>query len=45
MKLVIPGGADYIGPHMVGYAQEHGLEVVVLDDFSKGHEWFEEIKV
>lgn len=39
MKLLIPGGAGYIGSHMVRYAQEHGHEVVVLDDFSTGHDW------
>jgi len=39
MKLLIPGGAGYIGSHMVKYAQDHGHEVVVLDDFSTGHEW------
>ncbi|MDC1453150.1 UDP-glucose 4-epimerase GalE [Porticoccaceae bacterium] len=39
MKLLIPGGAGYIGSHMVRYAQEHGHEVVVLDDFSTGHQW------
>jgi UDP-glucose 4-epimerase len=39
MRLLIPGGAGYIGSHMVRYAQEHGHEVVVLDDFSTGHEW------
>jgi len=39
MKLLIPGGAGYIGSHMVRYAHEHGHEVVVLDDFSTGNEW------
>ena len=39
MKLLIPGGAGYIGSHMIKYAQRHGHEVVVLDDFSTGHEW------
>lgn len=39
MKLLIPGGAGYIGSHMVKYAQERGHEVVVLDDFSTGHDW------
>ncbi len=39
MKLLIPGAAGYIGSHMVKYAQKHGHEVVVLDDFSTGHEW------
>ena len=38
MKLLIPGGAGYIGSHMVRYAQEYGHEVVVLDDFSTGNE-------
>lgn len=39
MKLLISGGAGYIGSHMVRYAQEHGHEVVVLDEFSTGHDW------
>ena len=39
MKLLIPGGAGYIGSHMVAFAREHDHEVVVLDDFSTGHEW------
>ncbi len=37
MKLLITGGAGYIGSHMVRYAQEYGHEVIVLDDFSTGH--------
>lgn len=39
MKLLIPGGAGYIGSHMVRFAQEAGHEVVVLDNFSTGHRW------
>ena len=39
MELLIPGVAGYIGSHMVKYAKEHGHQVVVLDDFSTGHEW------
>ena len=39
MKLLIPSGTGYIGSHMVRYSQNHGYEVVVLDDFSTGHEW------
>ncbi len=39
MNILIPGGAGYIGSHMVKYAQEHGHQVVVLDDFSTGNEW------
>jgi len=38
MRLLIPGGAGYIGSHMVKYAQQHGHKVTVLDDFSTGHE-------
>lgn len=37
MKLLIPGGAGYIGSHMVKYAQAGGHDVVVLDDLSTGH--------
>ena len=39
MKLLITGGAGYVGSHMVKYAQEAGHEIVVLDNFSTGHEW------
>lgn len=39
MNILIPGGAGYIGSHMVRYAQELGHEVVVLDNFSTGHRW------
>lgn len=37
MRLLTPGVAVYIGPHMVKYVQEFGHEVVVLDDFSTSH--------
>ena len=39
MKLLITGGAGYIGSHMVKYAHDEGHEVVVLDNFSTGHKW------
>lgn len=39
MKLLIPGGAGYIGSHMVRHAQRLNHEVVVLDDFSTGNSW------
>jgi UDP-glucose 4-epimerase len=39
MKILIPGGAGYIGSHMVKYLQEQDIDVVVLDDFSTGHKW------
>ena len=34
MRLLVTGGAGYIGFHFTKYAQEHNHEVVVLDDFS-----------
>lgn len=39
MRLLVPGGAGYIGSHMVKQAQTLGHEVVVLDDLSSGHDW------
>ena len=39
MKLLIPGGAGYIGSHMVRYALREGYDVTILDDFSTGHRW------
>ena len=39
MKLLIPGGAGYIGSHMVKYALAEGHEVTILDNFSTGHKW------
>lgn len=37
MKLLVVGGAGYVGSHFVRYAQENNYDVVVLDDFSTGH--------
>ncbi len=37
MKLLITGGAGYIGSHAVREFRDAGHEVVVLDDLSKGH--------
>lgn len=37
MKLLITGGAGYIGSHMAKIATLAGHEVVVLDDLSTGH--------
>ena len=39
MKFLIPGGAGYIGSHMVNYLLDSGHEVVVLDNFSTGNRW------
>lgn len=37
MKILIVGGAGYIGSHMVHLARRAGFSVVVLDDLSSGH--------
>jgi len=37
MKVLITGGAGYIGSHAVREFQDAGHQVVVLDDLSKGH--------
>lgn len=39
MKILITGGAGYIGSHTVLALQEKGYEVVVYDNLSTGHEW------
>ncbi|WP_142413167.1 UDP-glucose 4-epimerase GalE [Hathewaya massiliensis] len=37
MKVLVCGGAGYIGSHMVAELLEKGHEVIVLDNFQKGH--------
>jgi UDP-glucose 4-epimerase len=37
MAILVCGGAGYIGSHMVAALLEKGEEVVVLDNFQKGH--------
>ena len=37
MKILVCGGAGYIGSHMVAHLLENGHEVIVLDNFQKGH--------
>jgi len=38
MKVLVVGGAGYIGSHMVLTLMEAGHEIIVLDDLSSGHE-------
>ena len=37
MKILVTGGAGYIGSHMVKMLLDHGRDVVVLDNLSNGH--------
>lgn len=37
MKVLVVGGAGYIGSHMVWLLGQLGVDVVVLDDLSSGH--------
>jgi UDP-glucose 4-epimerase len=37
MKVLVVGGAGYIGSHMALMLSQQGAEVIVLDDLSSGH--------
>lgn len=37
MKILVCGGAGYIGAHMVRYLLRHGHDAIVLDNLSTGH--------
>jgi UDP-glucose 4-epimerase len=39
MKILVTGGAGYIGSHIVKALGEKGYDVVVYDNLSFGHEW------
>lgn len=37
MTILVCGGAGYIGSHMVSLLGEKGIDVIVVDNFQKGH--------
>ena len=37
MKVLVTGGAGYIGSHTVRELRDAGHEIAVLDDLSRGH--------
>ena len=39
MKVLVTGGAGYIGSHIVKALGEKGHDIVVYDNLSYGHEW------
>ena len=38
MKVLVVGGAGYIGSHMVKMLSQAGHDVITLDDLSNGYE-------
>jgi len=39
MKILVTGGAGYIGSHVVNALGENGHDVIVFDNLSTGHAW------
>jgi UDP-glucose 4-epimerase len=39
MKILVTGGAGYIGSHVVKTLGEEGHDLVIFDNLSTGHEW------
>ncbi len=37
MNVLVVGGAGYIGSHAVSLLKNQGHNVIIYDDFSKGH--------
>jgi len=40
MKILVTGGAGFIGSHIVDLLIENGYEVVIIDNLSTGKEGF-----
>ena len=39
MKILVTGGAGYIGSHVVNALGENGYDIIVFDDLSTGNDW------
>ncbi len=39
MKILVLGGAGYIGSHTVYHLVDNGYDVVIVDNLQTGHEW------
>ncbi|MGD1097254.1 MAG: UDP-glucose 4-epimerase GalE, partial [Bryobacteraceae bacterium] len=39
MPILVTGGAGYIGSHCAKMAARHGIEPIVLDNLTTGHQW------
>jgi len=39
VRILVTGGAGYIGSHTVHALIEKGYEVIVYDNLSTGHDW------
>ena len=39
MRILVTGGAGYIGSHVVKALKQHGYQALVYDNLSTGHEW------
>jgi UDP-glucose 4-epimerase len=39
MKILVTGGAGYIGSHVVNALGENGHDIIVFDNLSTGHDW------
>jgi len=39
MKVLVTGGAGYIGSHTVSALKDRGYTPIVLDNFAQGHHW------
>ncbi len=39
MKILVTGGAGYIGSHIVKSLGEKGYDIIIFDNLSFGHEW------